>query len=108
MGFARRGCRIAAERLRIGDIDVLGLEERKLRALRGRTVTYIAQSAAASFNPSRKVIDQVVEPACLHGICGGTKPRRRRSRCSANWRCPSPSRLASVIHTRSPADSCSG
>jgi peptide/nickel transport system ATP-binding protein len=38
-----------------------------LRSLRGRTVSYIAQSAAASFNPSRTILDQVVEPALLHG-----------------------------------------
>jgi peptide/nickel transport system ATP-binding protein len=68
MGFARRGCRISSGRVRIGDTDVLELAPRALRSLRGRRVTYIAQSAAASFNPSRKLLDQVVESACLHGI----------------------------------------
>jgi len=67
MGYARRGCRISGGSVRIGDIDVLGLGARQLRALRGSTVTYIAQSAAASFDPSRTILDQVVEPACLHG-----------------------------------------
>ena len=43
------------------------LDAAGLRRLRGRTVSYIAQSAAASFNPSRCLIDQVVEPAVLHG-----------------------------------------
>ncbi len=67
MGYARRGCRISGGSVRIGDVDVLSLDARQLRALRGRTVTYIAQSAAASFDPSRTILDQVVEPACLHG-----------------------------------------
>jgi peptide/nickel transport system ATP-binding protein len=67
MGHARRGCRISGGSVRIGDIDVLALGARQLRALRGRTVAYIAQSAAASFDPSRTILDQVVEPACLHG-----------------------------------------
>jgi peptide/nickel transport system ATP-binding protein len=67
MGHARRGCRISGGSVRIGDVDVLALDARQLRALRGRTVTYIAQSAAASFDPSRTLLDQVVEPACLHG-----------------------------------------
>lgn len=67
MGHARRGCRISAGSVRIGDVDVLSLRARQLRALRGRTVSYIAQSAAASFDPSRSILDQVVEPACLHG-----------------------------------------
>ncbi|VTU45259.1 Glutathione import ATP-binding protein GsiA (plasmid) [Variovorax sp. SRS16] len=67
MGHARRGCRISDGSVRIGDVDVLSLGARQLRALRGRTVSYIAQSAAASFDPSRSILDQVVEPACLHG-----------------------------------------
>jgi peptide/nickel transport system ATP-binding protein len=67
MGYARRGCRISGGSVRIGDVNVLGLDARQLRALRGRTVAYIAQSAAASFDPSRTILDQVVEPACLHG-----------------------------------------
>ena len=68
MGFARRGCHISGGRVRIGDTEVLELAPRALRSLRGRRVTYIAQSAAASFNPSRKLLDQVVESACLHGV----------------------------------------
>jgi peptide/nickel transport system ATP-binding protein len=67
MGHARRGCRISGGSIRIGDVDVLALDSRQLRALRGRTVSYIAQSAAASFDPSRSILDQVVEPAVVHG-----------------------------------------
>lgn len=67
MGHARRGCRISGGSVRIGDVDVLSLGPRQLRALRGRTVSYIAQSAAASFDPSRSILDQVVEPAVVHG-----------------------------------------
>jgi peptide/nickel transport system ATP-binding protein len=67
MGHARRGCRISGGVIRIGDVNVRQLAPRQLRSLRGRTVSYIAQSAAASFNPSRTILDQVVEPALLHG-----------------------------------------
>ena len=67
MGYARRGCAISGGSVRIGDTDVLKLSAAGQRALRGRTVSYIAQSAAASFNPSRTVMDQVVEPARIHG-----------------------------------------
>ncbi len=67
MGHARRGCRISEGVIRIGDVDVRKLAPAHLRSLRGRTVSYIAQSAAASFNPSRTILDQVVEPALLHG-----------------------------------------
>jgi len=67
MGYARQGCRISGGSVRIGDTSVLSLNAGGLRALRGHTVAYIAQSAAASFNPSRTILDQVVEPALLHG-----------------------------------------
>ncbi|TFZ05648.1 ABC transporter ATP-binding protein [Ramlibacter henchirensis] len=68
MGYARRGCRIAGGTVRIGDTDVLGLSEAERRQLRGRRVSYIAQSAAASFNPSRSIMDQVVETAHIHSL----------------------------------------
>jgi peptide/nickel transport system ATP-binding protein len=71
MGYARSGCRIAAGSVRVGDTEVLQLDAAGQRALRGRRVAYIAQSAAASFNPSRTIMDQVVEPALIHG----TAPR---------------------------------
>ncbi|MDM0072314.1 ABC transporter ATP-binding protein [Variovorax sp. J31P207] len=69
MGYARHGCRISAGRVQIGDTDVLALDAPRQRALRGRTVSYIAQSAAASFNPSRTIMDQVIEPTVIHGLC---------------------------------------
>lgn len=77
MGYARRGCRIAAGSVRIGDTDVLALPESAKRALRGRRVAYIAQSAAASFNPSRRILDQVVEPALLHGVLAREAAERK-------------------------------
>jgi peptide/nickel transport system ATP-binding protein len=68
MGYARRGCRIAGGSVRIGETDVLGLSDAERRALRGRRVSYVAQSAAASFNPSRTIMDQVVETSRIHGL----------------------------------------
>ncbi len=53
--------------MRVGETEVLGLEEPALRKLRGRRVAYIAQSAAASFNPSRSIMQQVIEAARIHG-----------------------------------------
>jgi len=77
MGHARRGCQIAAGRVRIGDTEVLSLAPAQQRALRGRTVAYIAQSAAASFNPSRTIMDQVVEPARIHGTCSPSEAQAK-------------------------------
>lgn len=67
LGYARRGCRIAGGSIRIGDTRVLELDEEALYDLRGRKVSYIAQSAAAAFNPMKTIMDQVVEGAMIHG-----------------------------------------
>ncbi len=68
MGHARAGCRISATRLRVGGTDVLGLSRRALAGFRGRNVCYIAQSAAAAFNPARRIMAQVIEGALIHGL----------------------------------------
>ncbi len=68
MGHARHGCAISAARLRVGGTDVLALPRRALADFRGRNVCYIAQSAAASFNPARRVMAQVIEGALIHGL----------------------------------------
>ncbi len=68
MGHARGGCRISAAKLRVGGTDVLGLSRHALYEFRGRKVCYIAQSAAAAFNPARRIMAQVIEGALIHGL----------------------------------------
>ena len=67
LGYARSGCRIAGGSIRIGDTRVLDLGAEALHQLRGAKVSYIAQSAAAAFNPMKTIMDQVVEGAIIHG-----------------------------------------
>ncbi|MEC5409786.1 ABC transporter ATP-binding protein [Paraburkholderia sp. MPAMCS5] len=68
LGYARAGCAISGGSVRIGDVEVLSLDAKGRRALRSRTVAYVAQSAAAGFNPARTIMDQVTEPALLHQL----------------------------------------
>ena len=67
LGYARPGCRIAGGSIRIGETKVLELDAEGLYDLRGRKVAYIAQSAAAAFNPMKTIMDQVIEGAMIHG-----------------------------------------
>ncbi|ONG58097.1 hypothetical protein BKE38_03560 [Pseudoroseomonas deserti] len=67
LGYARPGCRIAGGRIQLGETEILSLSAGELRDIRGRRVAYVAQSAAAAFNPSRRIMDQVVEAAMIHG-----------------------------------------
>ena len=61
MGFARDGCRISGGSVEFDGIELTTSPRADLRALRGARIAYVAQSAAASFNPSHKLIDQHTE-----------------------------------------------
>jgi len=61
MGFARDGCRISAGSIEFDGMELTTTPEQDLRALRGSRIAYVAQSAAASFNPAHKLIDQHTE-----------------------------------------------
>ncbi|WP_422031628.1 ATP-binding cassette domain-containing protein, partial [Roseovarius sp.] len=65
--------------LRRGEVLALAGESGsgKTRALRGRRVAYLAQSAAATFNPSMTVGFQVIETAV---VSGGVRRRTARAR----------------------------
>ena len=70
MGFARPGCRIVGGTIVFDGIDLMALSEDERRKLRGSRIAYVAQSAAAAFNPAHKLIDQYTEMPIQHGIKG--------------------------------------
>ena len=61
MGFTRDGCRISGGSIEFDGMELTTTPASALRALRGSRIAYVAQSAAASFNPSHKLIDQHTE-----------------------------------------------
>ena len=65
MGFARDGTRISGGSIEFDGMELTTASESEKRALRGSRIAYVAQSAAASFNPAHKIIDQHTE-APLH------------------------------------------
>lgn len=68
MGFARPGCRFTGGSIVFDGIDLMTASEDLKRSLRGSRIAYVAQSAAAAFNPAHKLIDQTVETAVRHNI----------------------------------------
>ncbi len=58
--------RIAGGRITLGEIDVLGMGEAELRALRGADISYVFQEPATSLNPVFKVGFQIKEALRLH------------------------------------------
>jgi len=95
MGYARHGCRISEGSVRIGDVDVLHLGPAQQRALRGRRVAYIAQSAAASFNPSRTILDQVIEPTTIHGTMSRAEAEAKAIELFRDLALPEPDSIGS-------------
>ena len=67
MGFARPGCRISAGEVWLNGRDIMALSPQERHALRGDEVSYVAQSAAASFNPALRIGRQVIEAPLWHG-----------------------------------------
>jgi peptide/nickel transport system ATP-binding protein len=68
MAFARPGCRISGGTIIFDGIDLTATSEDDKRKLRGTRIAYVAQSAAASFNPAHKLIDQYTEMPVQHGV----------------------------------------
>lgn len=68
MGFTRDGCRISHGTVEFDGMDLTSATRSERRALRGSRIAYVAQSAAASFNPAHKLIDQHTEAPLLHKI----------------------------------------
>jgi peptide/nickel transport system ATP-binding protein len=68
MGFARPGCRISAGTITFDGVDLVNASPAEKRALWGSRIAYVAQSAAAGFNPAHRIIEQTVETAINHGV----------------------------------------
>ena len=68
MGFTRDGCRIAGGTIKFDGIDLVNADEKQRRALLGVRIAYVAQSAAAAFNPAHRLIDQHSETSVQHGV----------------------------------------
>ena len=68
MGYAKPGCRISGGSVRFDGIELTSASEEQKRCLRGARIAYVAQSAAASFNPAHKLIDQFSETVVQHGV----------------------------------------
>jgi len=72
MSYGRGGVRLTGGTIHLNGREIRLASHRELRALRGREVTYVSQSAAASFNPAKQIMEQVIESSISHGLM--TKP----------------------------------
>ena len=68
LGYTKPGLEFVGGEVRLEGEDVITMGADQLRGLRGQRVAYLAQSAAATFNPALTIGEQVTETCVLHGI----------------------------------------
>ncbi len=68
MGYAKPGCRITRGTILFDGVDLRAISSKAQRAIRGSRIAYVAQSAAASFNPAHRLIEQTIETAVDHHV----------------------------------------
>ena len=68
MGFTRDGCRISGGTVDFDGVDLVTASAAVKRNMLGKRIAYVAQSAAASFNPAHRLIDQHTEAPTQHKL----------------------------------------
>jgi peptide/nickel transport system ATP-binding protein len=93
MGYARLGCRIIAGQILFDGTDLVQLNEKQRLRLRGARIAYVAQSAAASFNPAHRLLDQTIESNLLHGLKSGLAAANDAKHLYEQLRLPDPAHI---------------
>ena len=93
LGYTKPGLEFAGGEVRLESEDVITMEANQLRALRGQRVAYLAQSAAATFNPALTIGEQVTESCVLHGILNQEQANERAETLYRALELPDPDRL---------------
>ncbi|NNH58402.1 ABC transporter ATP-binding protein [Rhizobium laguerreae] len=77
LAYGRGGAEITGGEVRLDGADILALGKNGIRKIRGARVCYVAQSAAAAFNPAHRLGDQVIEASVKHGLMSKEEARKR-------------------------------
>jgi peptide/nickel transport system ATP-binding protein len=93
MGYARLGCRITGGQVTFDGTDLTQISERRRLQLRGSRIAYVAQSAAASFNPVHRLIEQTVESNLLHGLNDRNAAEEDAKQLYGKLRLPDPAHI---------------
>jgi peptide/nickel transport system ATP-binding protein len=93
MGYTRQGCRLASGSIKLDGMELFGAPEERLRSIRGDKIAYVAQSAAASFNPSHRIIHQYAEGPVQHGIMDYEQARKNAVKIYDRLFLPDPEKI---------------
>jgi len=67
MGFARPGCRLTSGTIHFDGMELRAMPEKDKQKIWGTRIAYVAQSAAAAFNPAHRLMDQTIEASLRKG-----------------------------------------
>ncbi|MDC7745326.1 ABC transporter ATP-binding protein [Rhizobium binxianense] len=77
LAYGRGGAEITGGEVLLDGVNILALGKNGIRQIRGARVCYVAQSAAAAFNPAHRLGDQVIEASVKHGLMSKDEARKR-------------------------------
>ena len=90
MGYSRSGCFITGGKIIFRGKDVRTMTREERQDLRGHGVAYIAQSAAASFNPALTLYEQICEIALRRGLMKEEEAKAEAVRLFKELELPNP------------------
>ena len=93
MGYTRDGCRISGGSVVFDGVNLVEAPEVVRRRFRGRRIAYVAQSAAASFNPAHRLLDQCCETSVVHGVQSRTEAGREAIELYRKLQLPAPEEI---------------
>ncbi|MGB5869974.1 MAG: ABC transporter ATP-binding protein [Albidovulum sp.] len=95
MAYGRGGVQITGGEVIINGRDIMKTDAAGLRSLRGHEVTYVSQSAAASFNPAKRLMEQVIETSLVHGLMPKAEAEARAVELFGKLGLPNPETIGS-------------
>lgn len=93
LAYTKPGLAFMGGEVRLNAENLLAIAPLRQREIRGTKVAYLAQSAAATFNPAIKIGEQVTESAVLHGVMNQAQAIKRAEELYHALELPSPDRI---------------
>ncbi|MDA9982104.1 ABC transporter ATP-binding protein [Gammaproteobacteria bacterium] len=93
LAYTKPGLEFSGGEVLLHGEDLLTMEPLKQRDVRGHRVAYLAQSAAATFNPAITIGEQVTEGAVLHGVLSQAEATKRAEELYHALELPDPHRI---------------
>ncbi len=93
LSYTKPGLEFSGGEVLLNGEDVITMPPLRQREIRGANVAYLAQSAAATFNPAITINEQVTESPVLHGVMSQEEANKRAVELYHALELPDPNRI---------------